>query len=240
MSEPRPLAALGYLAHGPVVDGLIELDKLVLVLLADAAPRNGNHWPRLAGFGGRPVPWGVRWGGCRQHRFLKNLALKPESGARGRRIDADDQKLLELGIALHREIDHRSDNRWLPVGRSIQLPKIWAGFRMDHALRLCGDGPEITAQSRRMRIPSCRLLQLSRRVHQELAFFPLEWVSHHYRDAVAFHADLHRFPKRQVFPLRGRPEDSFCGYMGAVEYDFIANRFNGRRRARRRSSSRRR
>ena len=29
-SQPRPLAALGYLANGPVIDGLIEVEKLTI------------------------------------------------------------------------------------------------------------------------------------------------------------------------------------------------------------------
>jgi hypothetical protein len=38
-TQPRPLAALGYLANGPVTNGLIEVEKLTLVLLYDAFNR---------------------------------------------------------------------------------------------------------------------------------------------------------------------------------------------------------
>ena len=31
--RPRRLAAMGYLTHGPVVEGLVELEKLLLVVL---------------------------------------------------------------------------------------------------------------------------------------------------------------------------------------------------------------
>ena len=37
--RPRPLAGLGYLAHGPVVEGLVEIEKLLLVVLYDAPRR---------------------------------------------------------------------------------------------------------------------------------------------------------------------------------------------------------
>ena len=33
----RPLAAQGYLVHGPVIESLVEIEKLVLVVLYDAA-----------------------------------------------------------------------------------------------------------------------------------------------------------------------------------------------------------
>ena len=34
--RPRPLAAMGYLVNGPVIEGLIEIEKLTLVVLYDA------------------------------------------------------------------------------------------------------------------------------------------------------------------------------------------------------------
>lgn len=33
--DPRPLAAMGYLANGPVIEELIEIDKLVLAVVYD-------------------------------------------------------------------------------------------------------------------------------------------------------------------------------------------------------------
>jgi hypothetical protein len=37
-AQPRPLAALGYLANGPVFDGLIEVEKLTIVILPSGWP----------------------------------------------------------------------------------------------------------------------------------------------------------------------------------------------------------
>ncbi len=34
-AQPRPLAALGYLANGSVFDGLIEVEKLTIIILYD-------------------------------------------------------------------------------------------------------------------------------------------------------------------------------------------------------------
>ena len=48
--QPRPLAAMGYLADGPVTDGLIEVENLTIVLLYDEPIRMGIvpfGWPDI-------------------------------------------------------------------------------------------------------------------------------------------------------------------------------------------------
>ena len=49
-AQPRPLAAVGYLAQGPVIQGLIEIEKLTLVLLYDEPTDKGRIALRLAGY----------------------------------------------------------------------------------------------------------------------------------------------------------------------------------------------
>jgi len=61
--RPRPLAAMGYLANGPTIGGLIEVEKLTIIILSDEPVRFGQHTLRLAGFSGSRVPWGIQWGG---------------------------------------------------------------------------------------------------------------------------------------------------------------------------------
>ena len=63
MDHPHRAAALGYMAHGPVENGLIEVGELTLVILYACQVRPWQRALRLAGFSGKPVPWGVRWGG---------------------------------------------------------------------------------------------------------------------------------------------------------------------------------
>ena len=62
-AQLRPLAAMGYLANGPVIDGLVEVEKLTIILLYDEPIRPGHCALRLAGYSGSRVPWGVRFGG---------------------------------------------------------------------------------------------------------------------------------------------------------------------------------
>ena len=58
--RPRPLAALGYLTNGPVIEGLIEVEKLTIVILYDEPNSPGHRTLRLAGFSGSRVPWGIQ------------------------------------------------------------------------------------------------------------------------------------------------------------------------------------
>ena len=51
--RPRPWASLSYLAHGPVIEGLIEIERLVLVVLCDEPIGRGQNALRLAGFSGQ-------------------------------------------------------------------------------------------------------------------------------------------------------------------------------------------
>lgn len=62
-ARPRPVAALGYLVHGPVIENLVEIENLVLVVLYDEPQPDGRLALRLAGFSGARMPWGIAWGG---------------------------------------------------------------------------------------------------------------------------------------------------------------------------------
>jgi hypothetical protein len=58
-ADPRPLAAMGYLANGPVIDGLIAVENLTIVLLYDDPIRPGNCALRL-GVGATASIWPAR------------------------------------------------------------------------------------------------------------------------------------------------------------------------------------
>ena len=229
----RPLGALGFLTNGPVFDGLIEIEKLVLVVLYDEPFRSRRCPLRLVGFSGKPVPWGVRWGGRRGNKFFKDLSLAPDLHAVGQRIDTGDADLLQLGLRLEQQLQRHLRDRWLPVQRSPQLPRIWAGFRRSDCNTIYGDGPELESIARRRRAPAQHVLQSSKRGYQGLVLYPLEWVSHHWQRAALILADISYFPRRQVFSLKDFPDD-LQGYRGAAEYDLYRSRFRsgGRRRRR--------
>jgi hypothetical protein len=213
------LAALGYLTDGPVTQGLVEIEKLCLVILSEQpiGPRHGAL--PLAGYGGRRVPWGVRFGGADQCRFLKDLSLQPVRGARGYRLDLARSELLALGLQLHGELQRHARYRQQQVRAGLQLPKLWAAFPPAVAVRISGDGPELEAYARRIGRHPQRLFEHLRRDHFGLALYPLAWVSQHWQQAVVVFVDLQRFPRRQVFALH-QPGADLVGYQDAAEFDF--------------------
>lgn len=213
--QPRPLAAMGYLVNGPVIDSLVEIENLTIVLLYDEQIRPGHCALRVAGYAGCRVPWGVRFGGPENCEFCKDLALQPVPGARGYRLDVDDTEILSLGIALERELDCHTRH----VRDRACLPKLWAGFRPADAAYIVGDGPELAAYAARIGRQPQQLLEHLRRDCFGLAAFPLAWVSHHWQQAVAVFADLERFPSRQVFRLT-QLHDDLVGFHDAAEFNF--------------------
>jgi hypothetical protein len=222
--QARSLAALGYLTHGPVLDGLVEIDRLTLVVLFDEPLPGGSLALRLAGYAAQCIPWGVRFGGPDQCRFLKNLLLQPVQGARGYRLDLAATDLLGLGLRLDRELDRHA--RCLPeqVRSRIQLPKLWAAFRPQDAAEITGDGPELAAYAQRTGRPESHLLKRLCREHFGLVLYPLAWVSHHWHRFATIFADLQDFPRRQVFRLHRMPED-LIGFRDAAEFDLFDSRF---------------
>ena len=236
--RPRPLAAMGYLTHGPVLEGLIEIEKLLMVVLYDAPAGHGRHTVRLAGYSGIPVPWGVQWGGAEQCRFLKNLLLQPVPHGPGLRISTASTDLLRLGLQLDRELDKHVRRSSLPVRQQLRLPCLWAGFKPADATDVTCAGPELEAYSQRAGKSAQQLFGKMRRDYFGLSLYPFPWVSHHWQQAVAVFADLERFPRRQVFSLQCLPDD-LIGFQEAVEYDFAHSRFQrvGKRHARRQRES---
>ncbi len=235
-TQVRPMAALGYLTDGPVTDGLVAIEKLTTILLYDEPIGRGRLALRLAGYSAHRVPWGVRFGGPGQCRFLKDLRLQPVPQAQGYRLDLAETHLLSLGLRLARELHRHARYRPHRVREQIRLPKLWAGFREQDAANLTGDGPELADYATRTgKRPQDLMRRLERR-HVGLVLHPLAWVSHHWQEAVAVFADLERFPTRQVFRLLHRPDD-LEGYEAAAEYDFSAPQSTARRQHRRRSAS---
>jgi hypothetical protein len=214
---PHRAAALGYMTHGPVESGLIEVGRLTLVILYACQVRPWQRALRLAGFTGKPVPWGVRWGGSDQCRFVKDLLLQPVPGGPGLRLDAADSDRLTLAMQLHGELGRAV--RYGRVREQVQVPKLWAGFDPVTAATLRGDGPELADYAARTGRPPQDLLNRVRLHHSGLALFPLAWTSHAWDKVEQVFADLDRFPRRQVFRVEKLPDD-LMGFQGAAEFDF--------------------
>jgi hypothetical protein len=222
--DPRPLAALGYLTNGPVVEDLIEIDKLVLVVLQDETAARGNTLARVAGYSGCRIPWGIRWGGAENSLFLKNLLLQPMAGARGQRLDTASESLLRLALQLDRDVERHLFYGRRCKGSLFRLPKLWAGFRPADAAHIEPGGPELAEHCARTGSSASDVLATIQRNYFGLVLFPLAWVSSAWQHAATIFADLRRFPLRQVFPIANSPED-LVGFQEAAEYDFHSTRF---------------
>jgi len=217
IDHPRRAAAMGYMAHGPVENGLVEVGKLTLVILYACQVRPWQPALRLAGFTGKPVPWGVRWGGADQCRFVKDLLLQPVPGGPGLRLDAANSELLSLAMKLHGDLGRAV--RFGRVREQVQLPKVWAGFDPATAASIIGDGPELAAYAARTGRSPQDLLKRLRLDHAGLALYPVAWTSHVWDKVVTVFADLQRFPRRQLFRVERLPDD-LMGFHDAAEFDF--------------------
>jgi hypothetical protein len=222
--DPRRLGALGFLSNGAAIDDLIEVEKLVLVVVNDETAARGNITTRVAGYTGRPIPWGVCWGGVENSLFQKNLLLQPMAGARGQRMDTASEALLRLALQLDREM-----HRHLLYGRRLKhaqllLPRLWAGFRRGDAAAIEPGGPELAEYCARTGRSAAEAFAAIQRSYFGLVLFPVSWVSSAWQQSAAIFADLRRFPLRQVFPITSPPED-LVGFQGAAEFDFLSTRF---------------
>ena len=226
LSKRRPrsvtrVAAVGYLAHGQIERGLIPIEELSLVVLYGDAAQPGR-W--LAGYSAQRVPWGVAWGGVERNAFLKDLILPPRIGGRMAHLDLQETHLVELAFRLSQLLEQHPMRRLPTVQKRLELPSLWAGFEPAAANRIKPSGPELMALCQHCRKPARQLLRSVRRIHRGLVLFPLEWVSHRWRDVACVFADVGRFRKRQLFRLRD-PAQELIGYRGAAEFDFFHSRF---------------
>lgn len=220
--RPRRNAGLSYRICGPAVDGFVEVENLVLVVLYDEPDQRRLPAIRFAGYSCARVPWGVKFGGRDNSRFFKDFTLSPVSQGRGLRLNIEAVELFQTAIKLDRLVQYVKSPR--PSGP--RLPKLWAGFRPKDGILLDGDGPELDQAARLARLSPDRLLNRLCRHYEGLVLFPFAWVSKHWEKAVTVLADLRRFPAWQVFPVNHLPAD-LQGFCGAAEYDFYDSRFRG-------------
>src|SRR3989304_241840 len=118
---------------------------------------------------------GLGGGGRAGSKFFKALRLQPAPQAQGRRMNADDTELLQLGLQLERQLQRHLRNRWLPVNRQPELPPGWVGFRRPDARDIQGDGPELAAACRQRRKSPKQLLASTACTLIDSASGPLDW-----------------------------------------------------------------
>jgi hypothetical protein len=221
---PRPLAAISYLVRGPIVEGLVDLRRLVFVTLHDKHLADGWLTTRVASFASLVIPWGVKIGGPEQSRFEKDLSRSPAFGAKGRRFDLAHPEALTLAFDLDRCLERHLRFPQMPRLRQPRWPALWAAFEPCAATDLCGAGPEFEALGPYHGHGQQVLFRASGRPIGGLVAFPLAYVSHAWQQFGAIYANLKSLPKRQVIAL-DHPAKNLCGFTGAIEFDLLNSRF---------------
>jgi hypothetical protein len=220
---PRHMTAVGHLARGPIDDGMIDVRRLMFVVVHDQLRANETTAIRVAGYSSTPISWGVQIGGAKQTRFEKDLARAPGVEVCGRRFNLQQGDVLSLALELDCYLERHSRYPGLPRLRQPRWPQLWAAFDPNTAGRIQPDGPEW--QDKRQDGAQLGTEAPPRRAIFGLVAFPLEFVSHAWRQFAAVFADLKSMPKRQVIAL-DHPERSLQGFCGAIEYDLLSSRFS--------------
>jgi len=223
---PRRLAAMSLLTKARIHEGLIPLRRVLFVVLYDEDAGWSPPRTRLAGYGARRVPWGIRCGGAQDCHFDKDTNLRPKPRAVGWRMDSRHRAVLRTARQLRKEIASRRDEPHGAISTQIQLPKFWAAFGPRDDDRIDGDGPELLGEVHTSGRGAEELMRERRRDHNGLTLYPLPWVSHLWERFRAVFVDLADFPTRQVFGLSD-PATDLCGYRAACEFDFFHSRFRG-------------
>jgi hypothetical protein len=136
----RAFGSMGYLAEVPVVNGLIDVERLVFVFLQhEDAPA---PCLRLRAFRGGRIPWGVMWGGVGRCRLDRRLYSDSAIVIDERPPAIEDARLSAIIMRLDRELQQRSGCAQPRRHQKLRLPRLWAAFSTDFAHRITGDGPE--------------------------------------------------------------------------------------------------
>jgi hypothetical protein len=208
---------MGYLAEVPVVNGLIDVERLVFVFLQhEDAPA---PCLRLRAFRGGRIPWGVMWGGAGRCRLDQRLYPDSAMVIDERPPAIKDARLSALIMRMDRELQQRSGGAQSCRHQKLRLPRLWAAFDAGIAGSVTGDGPEFQSRLRQTSSSASETLHRSQRRHRGLILFPLPWVSHLWQQFTAVFADVSRFPRYQVF-LGNSPSSVLQGYYGAAQFDF--------------------
>jgi hypothetical protein len=213
----RVLGSMSYLAEVPVVDGLINVERLVFVFLQrEDPPAQCLH---LRAFCGGQIPWGIMWGGARHCRLDQRLYPDSATVVDERPPAIHDASLSALILRLDSELQQLSACAQPRRLQKLRLPRLWAAFDSRIAGRVAGDGPEFQSRLRQTGGSASETLHHSQRRHRGLILFPLPWVSHLWQQFTAVFADVSRFPRYQVF-LGRNPSSVLQGYYGAAQFDF--------------------
>jgi len=213
---PRNLAVVTYLVRGHATNKLIDIRRLTVCVLHDEFDQAGAPTIRFAAYRLSQIALGITVGGPDQILLDKDLALAPRRRAYGRRFARCDQRWLPLALRMDRWLQRHARHPFCPRSAVLRLPKFWVALQTNH---VTGDGPEFARWCQDFGWPAEEALRISGRRYRGQVLYPLEFVSHAWRQFRKVYADVANFFQRQVVRLDG--SDQLAGFQGACQYDLL-------------------
>jgi hypothetical protein len=205
-----------YVPRGKSKNNLIDIRRLTVCILQDEFDHSEAPRIRFAAYRLVQVPWGVNVGGRDQINLEKDLALAPRRRAYGCRFGRNDQRWIPLALTMDRCLERHARHPYMPRTTELRLPKFWAAIKTTY---LTGDGPEFAKLCEDFQLPpEVALLTCARRYRGHI-LYPLEFVSHAWRQFSTVFADVSHLFQRQVIRLDGSAQ--LAGFHGACQYDLL-------------------
>jgi hypothetical protein len=195
---------------------LIDIRRLTVCILHDEFEQSGPPGIRFAAYRLGQIPWGVTLGGPGQILMDKDLALAPRRRAYGRRFARSDRRWLPLALRMDRWLERHERHPYFPRSTELRVPKFWADLKTNH---ITGDGPEFARWCRDFGLPENMALFTCGRRYCGQILYPLEFVSHAWRQICTVYADVANLFQRQVVRLDG--SNQLAGFQGACQYDLL-------------------
>ena len=207
----REFAAVQFVPLANASGTLIDVRKLAVCILQDEFGPRSYPKIRFAVYRLAPPPWGVTIGSSEQVVLDKDLASPPRGRASGRHFAAHDNRWLPLALRLDRCLSRHARHPHAPRTAGLRFPQFWASLRTPNVT--C-DGPEFAQLCDDFRL-SDEVAQLTcARRHRSQVLYPVEFVSHLWREFNAIYADLQHFFLRQVIRLDGA--NQLSGFDGCL------------------------
>jgi len=217
---PRNLAVVTYVVRGNATNKLIDIRRLTVCVLHDEFDQAGAPSIRFAAYRLDQIALGITVGGPDQILLDKDLALAPRRRAYGRRFARWDQRWLPLALRMDQWLERHARHPYFPRSTELRLPKFWVSLTTTH---ITGDGPEFARFCQDFGLPAEVALITCGRRYRGQVLYPLEFVSHAWRQICTVYADLKHLFQRQVVQLDG--PSRLAGFQGACQYDLLNSPF---------------
>jgi hypothetical protein len=222
----KGFAALTFLDNSNRSTRFVDINNLfVLLLFEDDYYRYDRAPLRLCGYKVRDISHGVEWGGAENCKLFKDATLTPQHGARGQRLDRRKLNLIEHALRLDRRLSRAARHPAAPWP-NLQLPRLWAGFRPNHAAALRGEGPEFENECAMQCARAMEFFHVSAQCIEGLTCYQLDWISGQLDGAVAVFAEVTYQMRHQICRI-GKLPDGLSGFQGSSVFDFFSNHFRG-------------